>query len=337
MSPDLSTTYLGLRLGSPIIASAGPLTGRVESLLELEYAGVGAAVLPSLFEEEIEQEELSLHEALEQGANQFAEALDYFPSTDFGELGPERHVRLVQEAKQRLSIPVIASVNAARTGSWSRYATMMADAGADAIELNVYAVAANPKLTAAEVEENSLDVIREVREAVNVPLALKLSPYFSSLPHFAARAVHAGVDGLVLFNRFYAPDLDLHTLAVRPRVELSTSAELRLPLRWLGILRPQLPETDLAATSGIHSHQDVLKALLVGANVACTTSAVLEKGPGHVRTMLNGLRDWLTEREYTSVDQLRGSVSTASAEDPEAFERSNYVKVLSSFQPAPPR
>lgn len=332
---DLTSTYLGLTLSGPVIASASPLTGRVDSLLQLEAAGASAAVLPSLFEEEIVADDLSLHEALEQGTNSFAESLDYFPYTDFYDAGPQRHVRLVEESKRQLSIPVIASVNAAHPGSWKSYATMMADAGADAIELNVYAMATDPRLSAAEVESSYLDLVRDVRAAVSVPLAVKLSPYFSSLPHFAAAVVDAGADGLVLFNRFYQPDLDLGSLQVRPTVDLSVPAELRLPLRWLAILRPQLPTTSLAATSGVHSAQDVAKALLVGADVACMTSAVLRHGPGHVSGVLDGLRAWLRDNEYESVDQLRGSVSSAGAEDPAAFERANYVKVLSSYQPTP--
>jgi dihydroorotate dehydrogenase (fumarate) len=332
---DLTSTYLGLTLSGPVIASAGPHTSRMETLLQLEAAGVSAAVLPSLFEEEIVDEELSMHEAFEQGTNAFAESLDYFPGTDFYDIGPQRHVRLVSEAKRRLSIPVIASVNAAHVGSWQRYATMMADAGADAIELNIYAMPGDPALGAADVEESYLDIVRAVRGAVRVPLAVKLSPFFSSLPHFAAEVVAAGADGLVLFNRFYQPDLNLRTLEVKPTVELSTPAELRLPLRWLAILRPQLRGTSLAATSGIHGAKDAIKALMVGADVACMTSALLLLGPQHARTVLDGLTTWLEENEYESVAQLRGSVSSAGAEDPAAFERANYVRVLSSYQPAP--
>ena len=332
---DLTTRYLGLELSGPLIASAGPLTGRVESLQKLESAGVAAVVLPSLFEEEVIEEELSLHESLEQGTNAFAESLDYFPATDFYDLGTDRHLRLVEEAKAKLSIPVIASVNAAHVGSWKNYATMMVEAGADAIELNIYALATDPAQTAVDVEAAYLDVVREVRAAVRVPLAVKLSPFFSSLPNLAAQVVAAGADGLVLFNRFYQPDLDLDTLDVKPTVELSTATELRLPLRWLAILRPQLPGTSLAATSGVHSALDVIKTLLVGADVACMTSALLHNGPGHARTVLDGVQAWLREREYESVTQLRGSVSSAGAKDPAGFERANYVRVLSSYQPAP--
>jgi dihydroorotate dehydrogenase (fumarate) len=333
--PVLSTRYLGLPVVSPVVASAGPATGRLDSLAELADAGVGAVVLPSLFEEEIVSEELSLHQSLEQGTNSYAESIDFFPATDFYDLGVDRHVRLVEQAKQRLSVPVIASVNAAHPGSWSRYAALMTEAGADALELNIYAMATDPSRSAADVEAVYLDIVREVKAAVRVPLAVKLSPFFSSLPHFAAALAREGVDGLVLFNRFYAPDLDLATLAVRPELELSTSADLRLPLRWLGILRPALPSVSLAATSGVHTAADVAKALLVGADVACMTSAILRNGPAQVEKVLADLRSWLSEGGYESVDQLRGSVSAANTADPAAFERSNYVKVLSSYAPAP--
>jgi dihydroorotate dehydrogenase (fumarate) len=332
---ELATTYLGMPVSSPIVASAGPDTGRLDTLVELQDAGVGAVVLPSVFEEEIVAEELSLARGLEQGSHSFAEAIDYFPATDFYDLGPDRHVRLVEQAKAKLSAPVIASVNASRPGSWQRYAGLMVDAGADAVELNIYALAADPARSAADVEASYLDIVREVRQAVQVPLAVKLSPYFSSLSHFAAALVAEGVDGLVLFNRFYSPDLDLDTLSVEPRLELSRSAELRLPLRWLAVLRPQLPSVSLAATSGVQSFEDVAKTLLVGADVACMTSATLREGPGHVAATLSGLRAWMEEKEYESVDQLRGSVSTATSADPSAFERANYVKVLSSYAPAP--
>ncbi len=329
----LATQYLGLELSGPIVASASPLTGDVETLKRLEAAGTAAVVLPSLFEEEVIDEELSLHASLEQGRDSFPESMNFLPEVNLGELGPDRHVRLVSEAKAALGIPVIASVNAAHRGSWSRYATMLGDAGADAIELNIYAVAADPRRSAADVEAGYLEIISEVKSAVQVPLTVKLSPYFSSTAHFAASAVDVGANGLVLFNRFYQPDLDLQSLSVQPRVDLSDARELRLPLRWLAILRPQLPSTSLAASSGVHSAADVLKTLLVGADVACMTSAVLRHGPEHVASVLTEIRRWLTERDYESIAQLRGSLSAAGAEDPSAFERSNYRKVLSSYQP----
>ncbi len=331
--PTLATSYLGLHLDGPIIASAGPITGRIDGILQLEDAGAAAVVLPSLFEEEVIAEEMAFFEAHEQGAGMDAEFSAIMPEVDMPDLGPERHVRLLAEAKARVDIPVIASVNAVHTGSWQRYTRMMVEAGADAIELNLYAVAADPTQTAADVEARYLDVVREVRESVDIPLAVKLSPFFSSFSHFAKQVVEAGADGLVLFNRFYAPDLDLETLEVRPRVSLSAPGELRMPLRWLGILRSQLSGTALAATSGVHSAADVLKALLVGADVACTTSAVVRSGPDVVRHMLDGVQEWMAEREYTGVDQLRGSVSAGSVDDPSAFERSQYIEVLTSLSP----
>ena len=332
---DLTSTYLGLRLRGPVIASAGPLTGRLDTLLRLEAAGVSAVVLPSLFEEEMVDEELTLPEALERGTHAFAESLDFFPDTDLRGIGPQRHVELLSEAKQRLSIPVIASVNASHPGSWERYAAIMVDAYADAIELNVYALAADRARGAAEIEAAYLEIVREVRASVTVPLVVKLSPFLSALPHFAAALVAEGVDGLVLFNRFYQPDLSLHTRAAAPTLELSTSADLRLPLRWLGILRPQLPGTSLAASSGVHTAEDVLKALLVGADVACMTSALLRHGPEHVAAVLDEITAWLAANDFASIEQLRGSLTAAVAEDPDAFERAGYVQVLSSYQAEP--
>jgi dihydroorotate dehydrogenase (fumarate) len=326
VSPDLRTRYLGLDLSGPVIASASPLTGRLDDLMRLEDAGVAAVVLPSLFEEEVIEEELVLHDHLAQGS--FAESVNFFPDLPDLELGPERHLRLLSEAKSRLNIPVIASLNAVHPGSWQRYAGEFVDAGADAIELNLYSLASDPAKDAAAVEAEYLDVVATVREAVTVPLAVKLSPYLSSTAHFAAAIAKRGVDGLVLFNRFYTPDLDLTTFGVTPSLELSSSADLRLPLRWIAVLRPQLPGMSLAATSGVHTAADVTKALLVGADVACMTSAVLKHGPEYVGTVLDGLEAWLEENLYESVNQLRGSASAAGAADPAKFERVQYVRLL---------
>lgn len=328
--PDLRSTYLGLDLRSPIVASAGPLTGNLDSLKRLEERGVGAVVLPSLFEEEIVHESLKMHETLEQGSEQNPETVGYFPDVDLSDLGPQRSLRLVEQAKNSLGIPVIASVNAIAPGSWSRYATEMAEAGADAIELNLYAVPADPTRPGTDVEAGYLATIREVRSAISVPLALKLSPFFSSAGHFAGQAVDAGANGLVLFNRFYQPDLDLETLQVQPLIELSRSWELRLPLRWIAILRSRLPRTSLAASTGVHSGADVAKALLVGADVTMMTSALLTHGPGHVELVERELIDWMQEHEYDSVSRLRGSVSQSAVADPTAFERANYIRVLTS-------
>jgi len=335
MVADLSTRYLGLDLRSPIVASAGPLTGRIDTLTRLEDAGVAAVVLPSLFEEELVNESLWLHETLEQGVGASAETVGYFPDADFSDLGPERHLRLVEQAKSRLVIPVIASVNATAPGSWSRYARLMAEAGADAIELNLYTVPGDPARTAATVEARYLEAIRQVRAAVRVPVAVKLSPYFSSAGHFALETVAAGANGLVLFNRFYQPDLDLETLAVHPAIELSQPWELRLPLRWIAMLRGRLPDTSLAATSGVHSGTDAVKALLVGADVTMMTSALITHGPDHVGRVEREMLAWLDEHDYESVWQLRGSVCQSASADPTAFERANYIRMLSSVQVPP--
>jgi len=328
---DLRTRYLGFDLRTPLVASAGPLTGRLDTLLRLEDAGIGAVVLPSLFEEELVSESLQLHDVLEYGTEQFGEALSYLPDPGFYDIGPERHANLVEGAKARLSVPVIASVNATSPEAFARYASILTDAGADAVELNLYAVPANPDVGSESVEAGYLEAIRHVRAAVTVPVAAKLSPFFSSTGHFARRAVEAGADGLVLFNRFYQPDLDLESLDVLPIVELSHPFELRLPLRWIAILRSRLPDVSLAASSGVHDGLAAVKALLVGADVTMMTSALLRNGPEHVGTVESVLDSWLDAHDYESVDQLRGSFSQSAAPDPSTFERANYLRVLSSF------
>jgi dihydroorotate dehydrogenase (fumarate) len=332
---DLETTYLGLHLRSPLVASASPLTGHLDSLAALERAGAAAVVLPSLFEEEVEDESMRLHERLETGAQSFSEATDFFPELEFDDIGPQRHVKLTAAAKDTLSIPIIASINGITPGGWVQYAQLLVDAGADAIELNLYSVAADPWRGAESVESGYLEVVRLVRGAVEVPLAVKLSPFLSATAQFARRVVEAGADGLVLFNRFYQPDIDLETLGVLPRVELSDPRELRLPLRWLAILRPQLPTTSLAATTGVHSGLDAAKALLVGADVVMMTSALLKNGPAHLALVEAELVAWLAERDYASVTQLRGSVSHRAATDPTGFERANYLRTLASYRVTP--
>jgi dihydroorotate dehydrogenase (fumarate) len=339
---DLATSYLGLPLRSPIVASASPLTRDLAAVEQLVAAGAGAIVLPSLFEEEIVNEEVQLNRALEAGSNHFAEALDYFPAIDdFLDAG-QRYLDDLERIRAASAVPVIASLNATSRGGWTSYGRLIQDAGADAVELNLYHVAADPHRTAADMEAADLDVIAAVRAQLSIPLAVKLSPYYSATANFATRAVAAGADGLVLFNRFYQPDLDLDTLDVVPRVELSHQWELRLPLRWIAILRPLLPEVSLAATSGISEGTDVVKALMVGADVAMMTSALLRHGPGHLRTVEAELRAWMEEHEYDSVAQLRGSASHATSDNPSAFERANYMRTLHSWTtpvapPAAPR
>jgi dihydroorotate dehydrogenase (fumarate) len=328
---DLSTTYLGLPLRSPIVASAGPLTGEVDTARRLAGAGAAALVMPSLFEEEILAEEVSLTRAMESGAEHFAEALGYFPHLDFP-TARDRYVSRVEELKAAVDVPVIASLNATHVGSWVGYARMLADAGADAVELNLYRVAAAAGRRAAEVEEDDLALIDAVRAAVSVPLAVKLSPFYTSMANFACRVVEAGADGLVLFNRFYQPDLDLEELAVLPKVTLSQQWELRLPLRWLAILRPLVVgRASLAATSGIQNGEDVVKAVLVGADVTMMTSQLLRHGPEHLTRVETELAAWLEAHDYVSVNQARGSVSYATSDNPAAFERANYLATIHSW------
>jgi dihydroorotate dehydrogenase (fumarate) len=329
---DLRTSYLGLELRSPLVASPSPLTREPDSAVRLVEAGAAAIVLPSLFEEEIVHEETELERSLEAGADQFAEALDYFPNIEpFAGVG-DRYLARLRLIKARAGVPVIASLNATTAGGWVRYAGLMEEAGADALELNLYHLAADPRRSAADMEALDLELIAAVRDAITIPLAVKLSPYYSALASFARSAVERGADGLVLFNRFYQPDFDLETFEVVPRLELSRPSELRLPMRWTAILRPQLgPAVSLAASSGIHGGTDAVKALMVGADIAMTTSALLLHGPEHLRTIEGELVAWMTEHEYESVDQLRGSATSAAVEDPSAFERANYLRTLRSW------
>jgi dihydroorotate dehydrogenase (fumarate) len=332
MTLDTTTRYLGLELHSPLVASASPLTAKPDAVAVLEASGAGAIVMPSLFEEEIRAEELGLNDALEQGTNQFAEALDYFPAVPELIDAGERYLTNLRKLRAQVSLPLIASLNATSEGGWIRYARLFADAGADAIELNIYHLAADPHLSPVDVEESDLEIIAAVRAAVDVPLAVKLSPHYTALASFAARVVDAGANGLVLFNRFYQPDLDLDTFDVVPSHDLSRPADARQALRWIGILRAQLgPYVSLAATSGVWSGADALKLIAVGANVAMTTSALLQHGPAHMATMTQELQAWLIEHEYESVRQLCGSASAASVEDPSAYERANYMRNLRSW------
>jgi dihydroorotate dehydrogenase (fumarate) len=327
---DLRTTYLGLELRSPLVASPSPLTGELDGLRRLEAAGVGAVVLPSLFEEQLTHDQLELDRLLETTADHVGEAQSYFPDLEDYNTGPWTYLDHITQAKQALSVPVIASLNGITPGGWVGHAKRMRDAGADALELNLYTVATDPEVGAAELEARYLDLVADVRAAVTIPLAVKLSPFFTALANFAARLDGAGVDGLVLFNRFYQPDLDLDSRDVVPRLVLSTSEELRLPLRWIAILFGRV-QASLAATTGVHTGLDAAKVLLAGANVAMMTSALLLHGPDHVQTVERELRAVIGEHDYDSVAQLRGSMSRDAMPDPAGFERANYMRTLTSW------
>ncbi len=327
---DISTSYLGLDLRSPIAASSSPLTGELDGLRKLEDAGVAAVVLPSLFEEQITAEALEVDDMLSTGAESFGEATSYFPEQEHYNLGADQYLDLVSAAKEALEIPVIGSLNGSTAGGWLDHARLIQEAGADALELNVYVVAADMETTSSDLEAAHRDLVSAVRETVDVPVAVKLGPYYTAFAHMARELVACGANGLVLFNRFYQPELDLDTLEVTPRLVLSRSEEMRLPLRWIGILHGRI-EASLAASTGVHTGADVAKLLLAGADVAMMASALLASGPGHVCRVERDLREWMEEREYDSVRQLQGSVSQATSSDPAAFERANYMKTLRSY------
>jgi dihydroorotate dehydrogenase (fumarate) len=327
---DLSTTYLGLRLRTPLVASSGPLTSRIDSLLALEQAGISAVVLPSLFEEQVEHEEMQADRLGDLYTDSNPEATGYFPDQADHESVADRYLRHVEEAKNALSIPVIASLNGVTPGGWVRYARLLELAGADALELNLYGVAADINMSGREVEDDQVELVALVKASLSIPLAVKIGPHYSALGHQAARLIDAGADALVLFNRFYQPDIDPRTRKVAPALELSTSAELRLPLRWTAILSGRV-EASLAVTTGVHTGADVARCLLAGADVAMMTSALLENGPEHVATVERELVAWAAESGFESVEQLKGSVSQRNVADPSAFERANYMAALINF------
>ncbi len=332
MSVNLETSYLGMTLSSPLVVAASPLGRRVASLLRLEEAGAAAVVLPSLFEEQIEHDSYQTHAVLEAGAGVYQEAArGYLPEAAEGyATGSERYLALVREAREQLSIPVIASLNGVSAGGWVEYARKMEEAGASALELNVYFIAADVEETGEAVERRYLDLVAAVRAAIGIPLAVKVGPYFSSMANMARRLAEAGADGLVLFNRFYQPDIDLEDLKVRPNVQLSTSAELRLPLRWIAILKGRV-KVSLAASTGVHSPEDVLKLVVAGADVTQVASALLRQGPGWLTWVRSEMATWLEEHDYESIEQMKGSLSQAASPDPAAFERSNYMESLVTY------
>lgn len=331
MSVDLSTRYLGLQLKNPLVASASPLTSEAESLRRLEEAGASAAVLPSLFEEQIEHEEIEIARLYEFQTESFAESLTHFPELEDYNTGPRDYLRKVEEAKQAVSIPIIGSLNGASEGGWIRYAKEIEEAGADALELNIYFVPTNPLMTAADIERRYIDLVAAVRESVSLPLAVKIGHAFSSLPNFAQRLVEAGANGLVLFNRYLEADIDLETLHFKPDLVLSNRHEARVPIRWIAILRDLLPNQSLAATSGVHRMEGIIKLLLAGADVTMMASVLLLKGPQFLAQLLEEVQQWLEEREYDSVEQLKGSMSQRNCPDPSALERANYMQTLTTY------
>jgi dihydroorotate dehydrogenase (fumarate) len=331
---DLSTTYLGMKLKHPVMPSASPLSQTLDGIRRLEDAGASAIVIYSLFEEEIEGESHLLDHYLSLGTESYSEALSYFPDLNRYNVGPDAYLRHIQNAKAAVDVPIIGSLNGMSAGGWVHYAREIQNAGADALELNIYFVATDIDATPAEVEERYLNIVRSVKSQVTIPVAVKVGPYFSAFGNMAMRLAEAGADGLVLFNRFYQPDFDLEELRVVPNLVLSSRHELRLPLRWLAILHGRIP-ADLALTSGVHTHEDVLKGLMAGANVTMMASELLRNGIYRIEETVNALTLWMEEREYESVVQMQGSMSQLKVAEPDAFERANYMKVLQSWRADP--
>ena len=329
---DLTTNYLGLKLRSPLVPSAAqPLTENVDNIKRMEDAGAAAIVMHSLFEEQLSQERRQLYENLTQGTESFAEAQTFFPEPSEFHVGPELYLQNIAQAKKSVKIPIIASLNGSTPGGWVRYAKEIEQAGADGIELNVYWIPADPTLTSTQVEDTYVEILRSVKAQVTIPVAMKLSPFFTSFANMAKRLDDAGADGLTLFNRFYQPDIDLELLEVTPNILLSTPMAMRLPLRWIAILRGQVGAS-LAATSGIHRATDAVKMLMVGADVTMLCSTLLRNGIKHITTLENELSAWLEEHEYDSVQQLQGSLSQKNCPDPAEFERAQYMRAIASYQ-----
>jgi dihydroorotate dehydrogenase (fumarate) len=329
MTADLSTRYLGLNLATPLIASASPMTANSQAVATLQTSGAGAIVLPSLFEEQIEWEEMNLHGMHQSPAESHPESLSYFPDLKNYNTGPDGYLRQLELLKRTVEIPVIASLNGSTTGGWTRFASLIEDSGADALELNIYLVPTSPHQSSTDIESRYLEIVHAVRQQIDIPLAVKIGPYITALPNFIRQLCEAGANGVVLFNRYLHPDVDVENGRVEPTLHLSTSEELRLALRWIGILRDQTSHS-LAATGGVHTVGDVLKAIAVGADVVMLTSALLQHGATYMGSLRDGLANWLAEHEYESVTQLRGSISQAYSGQPEAFQRANYTRAITA-------
>jgi dihydroorotate dehydrogenase (fumarate) len=327
---DLSTTYLGLKLKNPLVVSSNPLTEKPETAKLLESAGAAALVAPSLFEEQVVRTSLELDYFLSKGTDSFAEALTFLPEVGRYSIGPEAYVDRIKALKKAVHIPVFGSLNGVSSGGWIDYAHKIEEAGADALELNLYYLPTNSDLTSINIEDNYVKLVSDIRRKVRIPIAIKLSPFFTSLPNLALRLVDAGANGLVLFNRFYQPDFDLKKLEVIPTLTLSNSNELRMPLHWIAILYGRI-KADLALTSGVNMGEDIIKAMMAGANVAMLASAVLREGPVKVTSLINEVLEWMQVNDYESIEQMRGSMSQRNVTEPAAFERVNYIKVLNSY------
>ncbi len=329
---DLSTNYLDLKLRTPLVSSASPIALEISNVRRLEDAGASAIVLSSLFEEQLRQETLELEERLSAGTDSFAEAASFFPEPSEFQLGPEEYLKHITNAKAAVDVPIIASLNGSTVGGWIEYARQIEQAGADALECNIYFIPTDLDLSGAGVEETYIEILRAVKGAVTIPVAVKLSPFFSNMANMAKHLDNNGADGLVLFNRFYQPDIDLEDLEIKPNVLLSTPQALRLPLTWIGILYAKV-KASLAATSGIHSHEDVIKLLMVGADVTMLCSALWRNGIYHLKDVEIGLREWMEQHEYESVKQMKGSMSQLRCADPSAFERAQYMRAIKAYQP----
>lgn len=328
---DISTNYLGLTLKNPLVPSSSPISKTLDGVKSLEDAGAPAIVLHSLFEEQIEHESGELLHYLSSNSDSYAEALNYFPDLENYNLGPEEYLSYISKIKSETNIPVIASLNGSSSGGWMRYARLIEQAGADALELNIYFVAADCSKESSEIEKLYIENLSFIKSEVSIPVAMKLAPYFTSLGNMAKKLDDTRADGLVLFNRFYQPDFDLETLEVVPNLKLSTNFEMRLPLRWVAILYGKI-NASLAITSGVQNHEDLIKSIMAGADVAMICSEILRKGPGRMKEILLDLQNWMEVNEYESVDQMKGSMSQKSVSNPEAFERANYMKVLDSYK-----
>ncbi|MBN2356999.1 dihydroorotate dehydrogenase-like protein [candidate division KSB1 bacterium] len=333
---DLTTTYMGLKLKNPLVPSASPLSKELDTIKKLEDAGAAAIVMYSVFEEQIAFEAEELSHFLSYGSESYAEAVSYFPQSQDFNLGPEEYLEHIRKAKQATHIPIIGSINGVTTGGWIEYAKKIEQAGADALELNVYFLATDANQNGGEIEQLYIDILKAVKNSVSIPVAIKLSPYFSSMAQMAKRFDQAGADALVMFNRFYQPDLDLEALEVKPGVVLSTSDDLRLPLRWIAILYGRI-KANMAGSTGVHTAQDALKLIMAGADVAQMCAALLNNGPNYLAKVLSDMKQWLETHEYDAITTMKGSMSQKNIAEPKAYERANYIKALNEFGRYPAR